>query len=460
MNETDFQGLTGRVVMDVTGKLRMADYNFVNLPHYEEDWLNPNEPADSQLDFAIVGTWDLLKGPEKMKIREEIEKDYIPGGTKGRIELKWAVQWGDGSSQVPNLDLRNSVDYWSCSEKEMKTDEDGLTIRLDKPDGGNGDIADYYRCDEYIDCYNLSDEWGCAVSFPVAFIVYGIFIFILFLFAVFCLLFTCVFGFCIGRRRVRAASPVFLIIMTLSCILGYLGLFSFFGQPEPVACGFRIWIVAVSVVTMISALFAKSFRIWRLYRSPTEIKAMRDWKLLIFVGFLVLPVIILLVLWTGLATPGAELTKQNDEHEHFVCVTGGVAGNAGSYTFFALIVAYIGLILLFGTFLSVVTRNVVSTFNESRLIAVSIYNLVFLGVVVIPIYFVLQSSGPLVAWVIIVTAVLYGLSATLFLQFLPKIWGVVIRDRFGDVSAHTSSEVEKSNRSDNLSKTLDSKAIW
>ena len=116
----------------------------------------------------------------------------------------------------------------------------------------------------------------------------------------------------------------------------------------------------MSVVIMISALFAKSFRIWRLYRAPTEIKAMRDWKLIIFVVALIVPVVVLLVLWTILATPGAELTEQNDNHEHFVCITGGVAGNAGSYTFFALIVAYIGLLLLFGTFLSVATRNVVS----------------------------------------------------------------------------------------------------
>ena len=52
---------------------------------------------------------------------------------------------------------------------------------------------------------------------------------------------------------------------------------------------------------------AKSFRIWRLYRSPVEVTAMTDWQLLIFVILLTIPMIILLFLWTLLGTPTADL---------------------------------------------------------------------------------------------------------------------------------------------------------
>jgi len=439
----EFMGLTGWIDLDYQLQRRPV-FAIVNLQDVDYKDLK----TTTFLDFSPVGVWN----------------NSLANSKHGKIEFEYSIQFHDATTNPPDLDVRNSFKYWSCPDSEEKTDETGKTVRLDAPDGADAEnIAHYYRCDEYIDCYNLSDEWGCSVSLPVAFIVYGIVLAFLILFSLFCLIITILFG-CIFRfRRIRAASPTFLIIMIMAAILGYAGLFSFYGQPQAVACGFQVWIVALSIFIMISALFAKSFRIWRLYRSPTAINAMRDWQLVIFVCITVIPMLVLLILWTALSTPGASLIEQDDKHDHYVCYMGGVAGNDGAYTFFALIVAYIAAFLLFGTFLSFVTRNVVSTFNESRLIAVSIYNLVFLGIVIIPIYFVLEGNGPVVQWVIIVTAVIYGLSATMFLQFVPKIWGIVITDRLTDHSEASTSKMESTGKGElnsGNSGVADSKAIW
>ena len=455
-----FQGMTGWVQMDETGRNRRPVFNIVNL---RRDSL-----ASGFYDFVTVGKWNETRS---MIFREElynatgilpsetdVPKDVLDYEVEHHVVMSVEFEFRDGSYNYPDLDVRNSFKYWSCNDGKEKTDETGKSVRLEKPDGqGANNIDKDYRCDQFIDCYNMSDEWGCPVSFPVLFIVYGIFLFLFVCFAVACLLFTCVFGFCIKRRRVRAASPTFLIILCLAAILGYGGLFAFFGQPHTVSCNFRIWFLAVAVITAISALFVKSFRVWRLYRSPTEIKALRDWQLILFVILSVLPVLILLALWTGLATPTAKLIEApSDNREHLLCSYGGVAGMIGFYFFFFAIVAYVALFLLFAIFLSIATRNVVSTFNESRLIAISIYNITFSSIVTIPIVFVLRDTDPLITWIIIVTAFAYGFTATLFLQFVPKMWGIVVRDAFQKNSESGSNS--EPNHASVTSK--DSKAIF
>jgi len=199
--------------------------------------------------------------------------------------------------------------------------------------------------------------------------------------------------------------------------------------------------------------------VWRLYRSPTEIKALRDWQLVIFVLLSIVPILILLSLWTGLATPTAMLQEARDNKDHLLCSYGSVAGAAGFYVFFFLIVAYVGIYLLFGVFLSIATRNVVSTFNESRLIAISIYNITFSSIVAIPIVFVLKENEPLITWIVLVTAFMYGFTATLLLQFFPKVWGIVFRDKFaGDSSTHSGGKSSDITHSNVVSR--DSKAIF
>merc|ERR1712039_1140833 len=78
-------------------------------------------------------------------------------------------------------------------------------------------------------------------------------------------------------------------------------------------------------------------------------------------------------------------------------------------------------------------------FNESKLIAISIYNLGLLAVVVIPVFLVLQEFNPFAAWIIRTVAILYAFAATLFLQFVPKIFGMVVLDRGRDITLNEVS---------------------
>ena len=70
---------------------RLPEYEFLNLP--------PGEDL-----FQVVGTWTVDKGVE--------------------IDRKKII-WYDGTNQVPDLDVRPPRDYFSCHDREEKTDPTG-----------------------------------------------------------------------------------------------------------------------------------------------------------------------------------------------------------------------------------------------------------------------------------------------------------------------------------------------
>jgi len=351
-----------------------------------------------------------------------------------------SIVWYDNTTNIPDLDVREPFDYWSCDDKEARTDQTGKTVEIHTPDGDSfDDIDSVYHCDQFIDCHNLSDEsTDCSSNYLILFIVFGIVTCLLILITCTFIPFIIVFGFIIQRKRVRASSPIFLMIMALSGILGYASTFAWYGKPHPVACGFQPWLLGLAVVSMISALCAKTWRIYRIFNKRFSRTVISDKLLVLFYIIMVIPAIIILILWTAISTPTASM-EERDGEEHYVCNTGGVTGEPGGLVFFFILVGYEAVVLLFGAFLSIMTRKVPTFFNESKLIAISIYNLGFLAVVVIPVFLILQQFNPFAAWIIRTAAILYAFTATLWIQFIPKIIGVIIIDRGADTSVNPQS---------------------
>ena len=94
--------------------------------------------------------------------------------------------------------------------------------------------------------------------------------------------------------------------------------------------------------------------------------------------------------------------------------------------------------MLVGIILTFAIRNVPSKFNEAKLIAISIYNITLLGVIVNPVFLILRYTIPFVAWIIRTSVIIYVFTATLWLQFLPKIGGVFISDKLKDPAMQAS----------------------
>lgn len=242
------------------------------------------------------------------------------------------------------------------------------------------------------------------------------------------MIFTLLYGFCMRYQQVKSASPVFLMILLVSIFVGYSSIFAFFGKPHPVACGFQPWLLGLPVVSMIAALSAKNYRIWRIFSNPLIRTKITDWWLFFLWALIMIPALLIVVLWTIISTPTAAMMESNGE-DHFVCTTGGFTGTPGGLVFFFVLVAYAVLVLGFGAAISILVRNVPSLYNESKLLTISIYNLGFLAAVIIPVFLVVEPFNPFIAWILRTCAVLYAFTATMLLQFLPKVISIFIVDK-------------------------------
>ena len=237
-----------------------------------------------------------------------------------------------------------------------------------------------------------------------------------------------IFCFILNYQRIKIASPFFLIILLISIFLGFCSIFTFYGKSHPVSCAFQPWLLGLPAVSMISTLLVKNFRIWKIFHSPLKRTRITDIQLFIVWIIIMIPAFVIIILWTSISTPTAML-KDIDGADHFICTTGGVTGEPGGLVFFFIFVAYCAIILLIGALISILIRNVPTAFNESKLMTISIYNLGFLAAVIIPVFLIVQSINPFIAWILRTCAVLYAFSATMVLQFFPKLVGILIIDK-------------------------------
>ena len=349
------------------------------------------------------------------------------------------VVWADNTTNVPDLDIRDPFKYWSCHNKEEKYDPSGKRVTLHTPDSSDVDDIDIdYHCDNFIDCQNLSDEsYDCSSNYTILFIVFGIITGLLICISLILLIFVCIFGCILKYRRVRVASPFFLIVILLSMIVGYSSIYAWFGKPHPVACAFQPWLLGLPVISMIAALTVKNFRIWRIFKFPMEKLRISDLELLVLWSIVMIPGILIVILWTIISTPTAKM-EERDGEDHYVCTTGGFTGEPGGLVFFFIFVGYSAIVLVFGAIISILSRKAPSQFNESKLMTISIYNLGFLSVVIIPVFLVVQPFNPFIAWILRTCAILYAFTATMVLQFLPQLVGIFIIDKGRNVKKFKS----------------------
>ena len=400
LGNTTFDGLTGHISLGNSTE-RLGIYDIVN----------QRGNNDGDRGWIVIGSWD-----------EEI--DLLSNSSSG-FNFKYDPIFYSGSSEPPQPEVRPEVKYWVCESGKDETDPTGK-IRLDPPGPDAKNIAHHYYCDNFIDCHNFSDEssGSCASNYLAVFIVFGIIAGILIIITFLLIPYTIIYGFIVKKVRIRTASPPFLIILLVSIIVGYGSIYAWFGQPNAVACGFQPWLLGLSVISMISVLVAKNFRIWRIFQNPLKKKQVYDYQVLIFYVILMIPAVFILFLWTLISTPTA-LLKDVSGTDHWVCDTGGFTGPPGGIVFFSIFVGYSGFILLIGAVVSFLIRKVPSLFNESRLIAISIYNILFLAVIIIPIFFVLLKFNPFIGWIIRTLAILYAFTTTLCLMFVPKVAGMI-----------------------------------
>ena len=219
------------------------------------------------------------------------------------------------------------------------------------------------------------------------------------------------------HQTVRASSPLFCHLMHAGCACLYTatGLSTAPASRTVCAATYVTGYVGFSLTT--SALFSKTLRLALIFRNGAtlQIVRIRDRDVLRYmVGMGALPMSVLAV-WMAVDAPTATATTTFDgAYRYTMC-------RSRDSTWHFVMFAIEGVMLALGFGVTHQVRNAPYLFNESRWIAISIYNILAWAVVVAPLTMSSFLARPDVVIVLDAAALLLATAATQLLIFAPKV---------------------------------------
>ncbi|KAJ3142040.1 hypothetical protein HK101_003325, partial [Irineochytrium annulatum] len=173
------------------------------------------------------------------------------------------------------------------------------------------------------------------------------------------------------EKVIKAASPVFLIIIALGVILGFATTFFYVGQPTKTTCIIQPWLLVFSFCVTNSAMISNA---WRVYRVLGNTKRQSDqqlstWYLLRNMGAVSLLEAVVLIVWTVADPPVPSSIFVSDDKAFMSC-----ASKSHGTVFTAVLLCMNGLMMAFGTWLAYETRHIDAKYSGSGWIAIIMYN--------------------------------------------------------------------------------------
>lgn len=228
-----------------------------------------------------------------------------------------------------------------------------------------------------------------------------------------------------NHRVIVAASPLFLLTILLGSLIVYVSIFSW--MPNLInssICNLRAWLLPLGFMTMFGALLAKTHRIHRLYNSKgIAMIVIRNIQvalitLIIVVGQAVLSILMITV--TKLDSTVKIVDPYRVSRNYYVCTF-----STALKILLGLNVGYAFLLLVWGSYLAYRIRKVpISIYDESKVIAFSIYNTCFFGIIVIVIQLAVGNSSRYLTFMITAVCCFLGAMITTGCLFGAKVWAI------------------------------------
>ena len=232
----------------------------------------------------------------------------------------------------------------------------------------------------------------------------------------------CVVLWCIIFRYrttpvILMSSPTFIYLQFFGFILGLSTIFLWTGEPTDAQCGLRVWIAPIAFVLVVGPMFAKTYRIWKLFSGKGFFAhKISDMTVLLYVGaMMVLPLVLALV-WSIVEIPSPRLEDDHFDNDKIVYRCDGDTCRA----FEGAMIGYCGFLLALGTFFAFRARKAASHFNEARYIGLSIYSISFCGIVGVTLTYVLLGL-PIAYYVVFCVCVWLGVFSTILFVYVPKL---------------------------------------
>lgn len=214
------------------------------------------------------------------------------------------------------------------------------------------------------------------------------------------------------------ASPVFCLVILFGVAVACLAVFIYIHIRNTAGCMAFPWLGNYAFVIIFGSLFAKTWRIDQIFsrtkKLRTKKRAISNVMLLGVIGLLILVETFIMGLWQGLSPLKYGLVMDGLRDSRYSCHS-----TKGIY-FFAASVAYKGLLMLWGMYLVVKTRNIDSDFRESTFIGWVIFAVFFTCAVIVTICLILKTNAVGV-FVLIVIGFWIVCAAVIGAIFIPKV---------------------------------------
>ncbi|XP_072040017.1 gamma-aminobutyric acid type B receptor subunit 2-like [Amphiura filiformis] len=235
------------------------------------------------------------------------------------------------------------------------------------------------------------------------------------------------------RRIIKLTSPRLNNLIILGGVFSYLsvillGLDANLLTLTQYEIIFKLFTVCLVIGFSVSfgALFWKTWRIHRIFavKSPVAVKISDRQLILQVVGIAALELAVL-ILWE-IADPRIHNTYQYNmktdpkNDDILITVLRVELVSRGQYFWMGALFIINGLLLVFGAFLAWETRKIdMKAINDSKFIGMSIYTVVIMSFVGVPVSFIVDE--PNAHYVLISIFILFSTTVTLCLIFIPKI---------------------------------------
>jgi len=208
----------------------------------------------------------------------------------------------------------------------------------------------------------------------------------------------------------RASSVTFLQLILFSHLLGFAAAISYTVEANDMICSIRPWLLTCSLIGVLSPLFAKTSRLYRLFNN-TKMKKMKitDGDLFKQIGVHLGINCVLLAVWFAASRPEWEQAKTKDDHtvvsekimsadkEYYTVTTENFhhwhnGCTEGDNMMVQVLIAYFVVLVGYGCYMCYKTTGLPSEFNESRSIAQINYFIVTFGTLIIVIQFLIPAN--------------------------------------------------------------------
>lgn len=177
----------------------------------------------------------------------------------------------------------------------------------------------------------------------------------------------------------KSSSTLFLVLSLAGIILQFISVYLWIGKPNNAICVLRFWLFGIGYSLLYSCIFAKNWRVWRIFKSKkfTQTVILDIHLLLYFVLVIVGIEVIFLSIWTGVSMPTLDYEQVYDlsslEH-YYTCKI--------NTTFGVIFIALKFILLLPVIFISYQTKDIEKKYRETQTIAFSVYNAFIVGVLI------------------------------------------------------------------------------